>query len=225
VINFSSKHFRVNFLFIIFNYEVFKAFVIFYICVIWNVDSTWLALSVPFYHIKTCKVRSKESFLLNIRFPRHMFQYSNALMNKLSKILSSLLVNDGHKSFPNCSLVFRICVFFSPAHIAFNFRNLIFDPISLTVFVILNVSSGETFDIVFNHFFLEIISGKFFGFLKISGHVFKIFTEFSVFDVKFFTFKVDIFLRVFGFNTSDGDDILIAFFKRSSVQDVNFLSF
>lgn len=146
-----------------------------------------------------------------------MLQYFWTLLNKLSKILSSLLVYNSHKSFPNSSLVFRISVMFSPAHVAFNFWNFVFDPISLTVFVVLDVSSGETFDIVFNHFLLEIILGEFFGFLQISGHIFQIFAKFSIFNVKFFTFIGDVFLRVFGFDTSDGDNILISFFERSSV--------
>jgi len=111
----------------------------------------------------------------------------------------------------------------NPTHVAFNFRNFIFDPISLTILVIFHVSSFKTLNVIINHVLLDIVLSKFSSLLKISVNFFKIFAKFSVFKVKFFTFKLDVFFRFLGFDASNGYDKFLSFFKSSGAEDANIL--
>jgi len=111
----------------------------------------------------------------------------------------------------------------NPTHVAFNFWNFIFDPISLTVLVIFHVSSFKTLNVIINHVLLDVVLSKLSSLLKISVNFFQIFTKFSVLKIKFFTFKLDVFFGFLCFDASDGYDKFLFFFKSSGAQDANIL--
>ena len=82
----------------------------------------------------------------------------------------------------------------NPAEICLNGRALVLDPEPLTVLVIIDASSDETLDVLFNHSCFKLVCSKWFGHLKVLIHLLQVASKLAIVYVESLSVEGNVLL-------------------------------